>query len=304
MKEQELEFQSEGIRLSGTVTMPDNGSAVPGVLLIPGSGKVDRNENARKIHIDVFREIAHFLADNSIASLRYDKRGVGKSGGDFWQTGLLDNIKDARSALEYFRNYKGIKADKVFLLGHSEGAIISTRLAGNGADVAGVILLAGAAQKGEDILKWQAQQIARSLKGFNGWLIKLLHIDVAKAQQKQIDKIKRSSKDWYRIQLFNKINAKWMREFLAYNPADDLPKVKVPILAITGSKDIQVNPEDLTRMAGLVNTDFEYHLLPDVTHILRTEKGPPSIATYRQQVIRPMDSRILTIVLDWLNKRV
>ena len=303
MIEKETEFKSGDFRLSGTVTLPGLKGSFPGVLLIPGSGQVDRDENARKIHINAFKEIAYFLAENNIATFRYDKRGIGKSEGNFWETGFLDNVSDALSALEHFKNYKNIQSGKVFLLGHSEGALISTRLAGNGIDVAGVILLAGAAQKGEDILVWQAQQVAKDLKGFNRWLVKLLRIDIAKAQKKQLDKIKSSTKDWYRIQLIARINAKWMREFLEYNPADDFPKIKVPILAITGSKDIQVDPEDLKKMAELVSTDFEYHKLPDVTHILRIEKGPPSISTYKEQANRPMDSGILTIIWDWLKKR-
>jgi len=304
MIEQEIEFRSGDFKIVGTVSIPSLKESYPGVLLIPGSGQVDRNENVKKIHINVFKEIACFLADNNVATLRYDKRGVGESEGNFWEAGFHDNASDALAALVYFKNYKGIQYDKVFLLGHSEGALISTKLAGDGVDVVGIILLAGAAQKGEDILKWQAQQVVKGLKGINSWLITLFHIDVAKAQQKQIDKIKSSNKDWYRVQLIAKINAKWMREFLAYNPEDDLPKIKVPILAITGSKDIQVNPEDLRKMAELVNTDFEYHELPDVTHILRIEKGPPSISTYKQQATRPMDFGILTIILDWLKKRV
>lgn len=304
MREREIVIQSGDVELSGTVVRPSLGENFPGVLLIPGSGQVDRNENAKKLHINIFGEIAYFLANNNIASLRYDKRGVGRSEGNFWETGLMDNVSDALSALEYFKNYEGISSDKVFLLGHSEGAIIAARMAATGADTAGIILIAGSAQKGEDVLKWQAEQILKTLKGFNAWLIRLFRIDVAKTQRKQIEKIKSSSKDWYRVQLFAKMNAKWMREFLVYNPADDLPKIKIPILAITGLKDIQVDPDDLEKMAKIVKTDFEYHKIPNVTHILREEKGLPSISTYKQQTIRPMDSRILSIVLEWLKKRV
>ncbi len=303
MKEREVLFRSDNFKLSGTVTLPSFGAKPAAVLLIPGSGQVDRNENAKKIQVNVFREMAHFLADNNIASLRYDKRGVGCSEGSFWETGLIDNASDAFSALEYFKTYEGINPDKVFLLGHSEGAIIATKIAAKGAIAAGVILVAGSAQSGEDVLKWQTQQVVKTLKGFNAWLIKLLHIDVAKTQQKQIEKIKSSSRDWYRVQLITKLNAKWMREFLVYNPADDLPKIKSPILAITGSKDIQVNPNDLEKMAKIVKTDFDYHIIPDVTHILRTDLGKPSLSTYRQQASRPVDLRILSIILEWLNKK-
>jgi len=142
MKEREVLFQSGNVELSGTVTLPSLGENFPGVLLIPGSGQIDRNENAKKMHINVFGEIAFFLANNNIASLRYDKRGVGRSEGNFWETGLMDNISDALAALDFFKKYKGIQSDKVFLLGHSEGAIIATRMAATGAYTAGVILIA------------------------------------------------------------------------------------------------------------------------------------------------------------------
>jgi len=127
---------------------------------------------------------------------------------------------------------------------------------------------------------------------------------VLKSQQKQIDKIKRSSKDWYRVQFIVKINAKWMREFIAYNPAEDLARIRVPVLAITGSKDIQVNPRDLTRMSEIVQTDFEYQEVPNVSHILRIEEREPSLSTYKKQARQPMDSRILHLILEWLCKRV
>jgi pimeloyl-ACP methyl ester carboxylesterase len=304
MIEQEVEFQSGNLKLSGTVTLPNLEGMFTGVVLIPGSGQVDRNENAKNMPLNALREIAHFLADNNIATFRYDKRGVGQSEGNYWETGFYENASDALSALDYLKSHTGILSDKIFLLGHSEGALISTKLAGDGCDVSGIILLAGTAQTGEETLKWQAQQVVKGLKGFNRWLINLLHIDVAKAQQKQLNKIKNSKKDWYRVQLIAKINAKWMREFLAYNPSNDLPKINVPILAITGSKDIQVNPEDLKKMATLVNTDFEYHELPDITHLLRIEKGIPSISTYKQQIKRPMNSDILSLVLTWLGKQI
>lgn len=253
MVEQEVEFQPEDLKLSGTVTIPNLDGTFPGVLLIPGSGQVDRNENHKKLRINAFYDIASYLAKHNIATLR---------------------------------------SNKVFVLGHSEGALIATRLAANGAEIAGVILLAGAAQRGGDILKQQAQQVAKSMKGFQRWLINILRIDIVKTQQKQVNKIKHSSKNWYRVQLIVKINAKWMREIIACNPADDLPRIKVPILAITGSKDIQVDPKDLKRMSEIVNTDFEYHEVPTISHILRIEEGEPTISTYKKQARQPIDTRV------------
>ena len=304
MVEHEIEFQSENFKLSGTVTIPNLDGQFPGVLLIPGSGQVDRNENHKKLHINSFYDIASYLAKHNIATLRYDKRGVGTSEGNYWETGLFDNVSDALSALKYLKNHEMIRSNKVFLLGHSEGALIATRLATNGAEVAGVILLAGAAQRGEDTLKQQPQQLSKSLKGFQRWLIKILRIDITKTQQKQLSKIQHSSKDWYRVRLIAKINAKWMREFMAYNPADDLPKIKVPILAITGSKDIQVDPKDLKRMSELVSTNFEYHEVLNVSHILRIEEGEPTISTYKKQARQPTDTRVLQLILEWLQRQI
>jgi pimeloyl-ACP methyl ester carboxylesterase len=304
MQEQEIRFRSDGLELAGTLALPDKGSSFPGVLLIAGSGQVDRNENHQKLRLNIFYDIAHYLAQNGIASLRYDKRGVGQSGGSYWSAGFSNNVQDALAALQYLRNHKKIQPQKVFLLGHSEGALIATRLAGLGAEVAGVILLAGSARSGEEVLQWQVLQVARGLKGINGWLINKLHVDVAKAQAKQLEKIKASRQDWIREQLFVKLNAKWLREFMAYNPADDLPYISVPVLAITGSKDIQVDPADLERMAQLVQAPFEHHVIPNMTHILRSEAGEAAIARYKEEIKQPMEPQVLELVLHWLRQQL
>ena len=300
--EHEISFPSGSLQLAGTVRRPETGGPFPGVVLIPGSGQVDRNENARKLAINAFREIATDLGEKGIATLRYDKRGVGESQGDFWTTGFYDNVSDAAAALHVLRSNEYIRPDHIYLLGHSEGAVIATRLAASGAEIAGVVLLAGTARPGEQVLSWQSQQIVRTLGGINRFLINLLHIDVQKAQQKQIEKIKHSTQDSYRVQLVTRINAKWMREFLAHDPAGDLSKIRVPVLAITGSKDIQVNPDDLRRMAELVQSEIEWHEVPDLNHILRKEAGAPTLSTYKQQVRRPVDQRVLRLISDWLRR--
>jgi len=238
MQEHEIRFKSGEIDLAGTLALPSSNGPFPTVLFITGSGPIDRNENHKKLHLNIFDDISHYLAENGIASLRYDKRGVGESQGDYWKTGFYDNSQDALAALQYLKQQNNIQKENIFILGHSEGALQAMRLAGGGAEVAGIILLAGGAQSGEAILKWQAIQIAKGLKGINGWFIKILHIDISKAQQKQIDRIKKSKQDYFRSQLVAKINAKWFREFMDYNPAEDLQRITVPVLAINGSKDI------------------------------------------------------------------
>ena len=302
--EQEIRFRSGATDFAGTLTLPAPSGAFPAVLLVTGSGPVDRNENCKKLRINAFYEISHCLADNGIASLRYDKRGVGESGGDYWRTGFYDNVQDAHAALHFLQVQESIRRDQVFVLGHSEGALIATRLAAMGAELAGIALLAGAARSGEEILEWQAAQIVKGLKGFAGWLIRTLHIDALKGQQQKIDAIKASTQDWERKALIAKLNAKWMREFIAYNPGEDLPKVTAPVLAITGSKDIQVNPADLELMAQLVAGPFESHEIENMTHILRIEPGEPSISNYKAQIKQPLVPELLDLVAQWLEKRM
>jgi alpha-beta hydrolase superfamily lysophospholipase len=303
MQEQEVRFKSGEIELAGTVALPDGEGPFPCVLLITGSGQVDRNENVKRMPINAFYDISHFLAQNGVASLRYDKRGVGQSQGDHWKTGLYDHADDALAAVRYLKQQNNVQRQNVFLLGHSEGAVIATRLAGTGAEVAGIVLIAGTAQSGEAVLRWQAIQIARGLKGLNARLIKLLRIDVSKSQQKAINKIKQSNRDWYRQNLFVKVNAKWLREFMAYNPADDMPRIAVPVLAITGSKDIQVDPADLERMANVLKVPFERYIIKGMTHVLRTEEGEPSISEYKKEVRRPVETELLDIILRWLKNQ-
>ncbi|MEJ2280265.1 MAG: alpha/beta hydrolase [Candidatus Lokiarchaeota archaeon] len=158
MQEQEIKFNSNGTELAGTLTFPSTSGTFPGVLLIPGSGKVDRDENHKKMKINAFFEISHYLAQNGIASLRYDKRGVGQSGGNYYTTGFYEGVQDALAAIEYLKHQENIQPKNIFILGHSEGSIIATRLAGIGTEVAGIILLSGTAQSGEAVLKWQATQ--------------------------------------------------------------------------------------------------------------------------------------------------
>ncbi len=299
----EAAFQSESLRLAGTLLLPGTEGRYPAALLLPGSGPLDRDENIQHLPINAMREIADYLAGQGIASFRYDKRGVGASEGDYFCTGFFDCVTDAAAAVNWLRSQDEVIPEKVFVLGHSEGAGIAMRLAGTGAEVAGIILLAGWTQSGEEMLLWQAEQVVPGMGGFNGWLIRLLHIDIRKAQAKQLAKIKRSKKDWYR-QMHVKINAKWMREFLSYTPAEDLAKTHVPVLAITGSKDIQIDPAELNRMAELVKGEFEGHELPDVTHMLRADPGKPTTATYQEQVRKPVDVRELQLIGSWLRRQV
>lgn len=300
---QELTFTSDGHLLTGTLQLPNAPGPHPAALLISGSGPIDRDSNTRRLQIDAMRQVADHLARAGIGTLRFDKRGIGASGGDYHAAGFYDNVADARAGLMALAERPEIDAGRVFVIGHSEGALIGAELAGSDAPIAGLVLLAGAAQTGESVLRWQAVQVAGSLPKPVQWLLKLLRQDVLRTQSKRLEQIKASTGDVMRVQLA-KLNAKWFREFLAYDPSEGLRRTDVPVLAVTGSKDMQVDPGDVERMGRLVGSDFTGRVIEDVTHLLRRDDGPPSLRTYKKQARRPVDHRLLDLVTDWILDQV
>jgi alpha/beta superfamily hydrolase len=89
-----------------------------------GRGQIDRNENGKKLRLNAFSDMAWYLAQHGIASLRYDKRGVGQSEGDYWTTGFHDHVQDAQAAVQFLKQQRSIQPEHIFLLGHSEGAFL------------------------------------------------------------------------------------------------------------------------------------------------------------------------------------
>ncbi|TVQ26161.1 MAG: alpha/beta fold hydrolase [Spirochaetaceae bacterium] len=300
MTEQDMRFQGDGLTLSGTLSLPAGDGPFPAALLVVGSGEVDRNENHARMAMNVYNELAARLAEAGFASLRFDKRGIGASEGSFPETGFFDNVADATAALTALCDRQEVDDRRVVVIGHSEGALIATRMAATGAPVAGVGLLAGTAQSGGSVLEWQGREVVKHLKGFQGWLVRTLRIDPAKTQRKLFRKIQASDKAVMRVQLVVKLNAKWMREFISYDTADDLPKITVPVLAITGGHDIQVDPHDIERMRELVTAPFEGHIIPELSHILR--RGAPGTSDYKRQAAETLDGELISIVEGWMRR--
>jgi fermentation-respiration switch protein FrsA (DUF1100 family) len=114
-------------------------------------------------------------------------------------------------------------------------------------------------------------------------------------------RIKATTTDVARIE-GRKLNARWTREFMAHDPAEDLARVSVPVLAITGAKDLQSPPEDLRVVADTVAGPVETHRVPDLTHTLRRQAGPPSLKAYKEELTRPVDAEVLETVVGWCRR--
>jgi pimeloyl-ACP methyl ester carboxylesterase len=296
---EDVRFRSGELTLAGTFAVPAADGPVAAVLMLQGSGQTNRDDNAKALKIDIFPQVSAAMEEQGLATFRFDKRGVGGSEGDYFGSDFDDRLTDAVAAVEWLRARPEVDPSRVIALGHSEGAMVAARLAAGAAPVAGAILLAGAAQAGEQILTWQARQIAGSLTGASKWVVRLLHIDLIKSQRKALNRIRSSSADVIRIQ-GRKLNAAWMRQFMVYDPAPELARVDVPVLAITGDRDLQVDPDDLDRMRDLIKGPFEALRLPGVTHLLRTEGAKRGLSGYKEQVRRPVDPRVISAVTGWL----
>lgn len=295
MRDIEIRFPAGEVELVGTIAV-GTAPGGPAALLLSGSGPIDRDSNTRRMPIDVMRRLAGHLADAGVTTLRYDKRGVGESGGDYLSTGFHDNIADARAALDALRARPEVDPRRIVVIGHSEGAMAATVLAVD-EELAGVVVLAGAAQRGRDILHWQATRVAATLPRPVRGMLRLLRQDVVRTQAKRLDRIEASSEDVLRIQLV-RLNARWLREFMDFDPATALARAAVPVLALTGGKDIQVDPSDIGRMRELVTAPFEGHVIDDVSHLLRHAPGPASLRTYKKQARRPLDERVVRLTVE------
>jgi uncharacterized protein len=287
-----------GVRLVGELTRPSGSDGVPAALLLSGSGPLDRDSNMPGQVIEISRALAAALAAQGVASFRYDKRGVGESGGEYVRTGFHEETDDAAAALLALRDLPGIDTARVTVMGHSLGATIAIRLAARYDWLAGVVLLSATYSTGLDVMAWQSKRIAASFRGPWRPLRRAFLWNQARTRRRLLA----SSGDVIRITGV-KQPARWFRELMAHDPARDLPAVRCPVLAITGADDIQVDPDDVARIGELVQGPFTGETPEGMTHLLRLHDAPPSLSSYRAQMKEPADAALLGRVAAWAKER-
>jgi uncharacterized protein len=296
---EEVTFYSGGCTIAGTFTAAAD--PVAAALQITGSGRADRNSDARlpggrTLRIGVDKAVAGALAEAGVSTLRYDKRGVGASGGDYLRAGMDDRRADARAALGWLAARGG--GLPLLAVGLSEGAWYAAELAANGA-VDGAVLLGGGARPAEEILSWQTGMLAARLPATARLILKITRTDVIRSQRKRVARIKASTADVIRIQGV-RFNARWWRDFLAYDPRPALARITVPVLAITGGQDVQVPPDDVAKIGRLVQGPFEGHVAGDLSHLFRSDPASAGPRAYRRSVRQPVDAEVLELITNWV----
>jgi uncharacterized protein len=294
-RSEEVRIRSGDVTLAGTFVAPQ--STRGAALVLTGSGPLDRDSNTRALRLEINPAIAATLGSVGVASLRYDKRGAGSSGGDFLTTSLTDNFDDARAALGWLSE----RCPDVprFVIGHSEGALHAAHLAADVTGLAGVVLIGCPARRGEDVLTWQAARIIPTLPPVVRGLLRVLHKDPAVSQQKVFATLRSTTAATVRVQ-GKRLNAAWLREFLDSDPSPFLRRIAVPVLVITGDHDMQVPPDDAVAIAGLVPGECEVHRVANLSHLLRPDPESLGPRHYRKSVTQPVDPQVTDLIARWI----
>lgn len=312
---QEVTFPSKapGVVLAGTLTIPPGDGPHPAVILITGSGAQDRDESL--MGHKPFRVLADHLSRRGIAVLRYDDRGTAQSTGDHAAATSADFALDAEGALDFLRARPGIDPRKTGFAGHSEGGVIAPMIAARRGDVAFLVLLAGTAVPGAEVVLEQGQALARAAGATEGQIKK------ARETQLQFNQAVKETPDAAELEKrlrqllagvpnaeaqIRRILSPWFRYFFAYDPAPTLAKVKCPVLALNGEKDLQVlADQNLPPLKAALeragNKDVTILRLPGLNHLFQAATTG-SAAEYAQ-IEETMNPAVLDAVASWIRKR-
>jgi len=319
---EEVEYLNpvSGLKLAGTLAIPENADNCPAVILITGSGAQDRDETI--FGHKPFWVIADYLTRNGIAVLRVDDRGVGASEGNVNEATSEDFSFDVAAGLEFLKGRNEIDPAKIGLIGHSEGGLVAPMVASQTEDVAFIVLLAGPGVPGEELLYEQIKLINRAAGVSEEQLAQNLKIQKAifeivrteKDSAKRLDRLQRTfsngmypmmqaeQKKAIDMQL-QSVNNPWFRYFLSYDPRPALRRVKCPVLALNGEKDLQVPPkQNLPAVEKALNEvgnpNFKTMELENLNHLFQScETGAISEYGQIEETISP---EVLEIMTEWI----
>jgi len=305
-REEEVTYENtaQKVTLAATLTLPQGRGPFPAVVLICGSGRHDRDESI--LGHKPFLVLADYLTRKGIAVLRADKRGVGKSTGDYSKATSADFATDAEAGVAYLKTRPEVDARKIGLIGHSEGGTIAPMVAARNPDVAFIVMMAGTGVPGDDLLVAQVKAItlasgssaeeAAKEGAKERDTVKLVETEKDDAAlKKRLKEILGSETTDEQVDAqIKQVTSPWFRYFLTYDPATSLRKVTCPVLAINGGKDSQVPPEQnlpairaALEQAG--NKHFEVVELPGLNHLFQTAKtGAPAEYAQIEETISPV----------------
>jgi pimeloyl-ACP methyl ester carboxylesterase len=310
------ENRSAQVHIAGTLTLPQGKGPVPAVLLIVGSGPLNRDEEVA-FH-KPFLVLADHLTREGIAVLRVDKRGVGQTTGDFEEATLLDLAEDVHAGVQYLKTRQEIDPQHIGLLGHSEGGVVGPILAAQSSDIAFLVMLAGLGQNNGEIIIFQKGLAAKArgadeatLAALRSWYervyavgredtdnataekkLRALHTTLTAEEKKKIG----WPDDGLDREIADQLSRHWRCD-LRHDPPATLRKVHCPVLALGGEKDMQVPAkENLAIIAEALkaggNTRFTIREFPGLNHGFNTG--------HTGQTDETMSPLVLQTISDWI----
>lgn len=274
-----------GVTLAGTLTIPSGTGRVPAVITISGSGADDRDESAPVAGgYRPFRDLADTLARRGIAVLRFDDRGVGQSGGDFGTATERTFAADVGRALAYMRTRPDIEPERLAVVGHSEGARVAMLVASEDARLAGVVLMAGAAQPRLAMVAQLERVIAADTA------LAARHDSIVRAYERRLDSMALTMR----------------REVLRWDPGALARRIRAPVLVLQGATDTQVPPSQADSLAAVLRRsgvrDVTVRAFPEVNHLfLRDADG--DFTRYDRLTDGRVAPEVRGVLADWLVER-
>jgi len=300
--DEQVQIPANGFTLAGTLSKPGaTGRArSSAVVLVAGSGPLDRD--ATVAGIPIFGQIAGALADAGFAVLRYDKRGVGQSGGRVETAGFTDYADDLRSAVKFLSDRKDIDSKRIAVVGHSEGGAVALLEAAKNGRIAALAVLGAPGVVGSDVVLAQQRRILdrSSLSEAD----KQGRVEL----QKKIHEAVISGKGWEGLppELRRQVDNPEFQSILTFDPAKIVPRVRQPILVVQGALDTQVEPSNADRLEALARgrkgqTQVEVVKLPGVNHLF-VPATTGEVAEYETLKDKQITPALPATIAQWLRK--
>jgi pimeloyl-ACP methyl ester carboxylesterase len=298
--DEQVRIPAAGFSLAGTLSKPAGaGKPLPAVVLVGGSGPADRDETVAGIPI--FGQIAGALADAGYVVLRYDKRGVGQSGGRPESATLDDYAEDARAAVRFLADRDEVDRRRIAIVGHSEGGSVAMIAASRDDRIAAVALLATMGVSGAEL---NLAQVTRALN-------RSTRTDAEKqgaiALQKRIQQAVLKNDGWEGIsaEIRRQADTPWFASFLAFDPARVMSRIDQPILIVQGLLDSQVEPANADRLEALARKrrrgTVETVRVAGVNHLLVPAKTG-EVDEYGTLTERQVSAEVTSAIVAWLKK--
>jgi pimeloyl-ACP methyl ester carboxylesterase len=300
--DEQLRIPSNGFSLAGTLSKPmgqlETGP-FPAVILVGGSGPTDRDSLVAGI--PMLGQIAGGLADAGFLVLRYDKRGVGQSGGRLESAGLSDYADDLRAAVKVLGDRKDVDARRIFVLGHSEGGSVAMIAAAQDRRIAGVGLLATPGITGADLVLQQQSHLLDRANATEAERQEKI------ALQRRIHDAVITGKGWESLPtaVRQQVDNPEFQSLLTFDPAKVLPDMRQAILILQGGLDTQVAPSNADRLEELARARkgraVQVVKIPDVNHLLVQAKTG-EVEEYISLPDKRVSSAVISAVTAWLQK--